>query len=1123
MNTPRILSMYPSRAAALLLLLASAAAAADSAVQLREESLVIPTCQVGPAQHNPIFYSGRSYQGAKGPVYPYPLLDKLTDQRVDKTYRAIYFENRYVRFSILPEIGGRIFTGCDKTNGYDFIYRQHVVKPALIGMLGAWISGGVEWNIPHHHRASTFATVDCTTEGHADGSKTIWVGETELRHHMKWLVSMTLRPDRSYLEVTVKLFNRTPLPHSLLYFANIAVHANENYQVCFPPSTALGTQHAKREFVHWPIGQEVYGGLDRRGVDLSWWKNHPVPASIFAWNYEDDFFGGYDHGRKAGIAILADHHVAPGKKFFLWGNGPEGRLWDKILTDTDGPYLELMAGAYSDNQPDYSWCQPYETKVVTQYWYPTRELGGLKNANLDAAVNLDIDPTGTARIALNTTAEFRDAHVLLEAQGKGLFEKRIVISPEKPFVDRLPLPAGAKAEDVRVSLRDSMGRELIAYQPRKLPESPMPEPVQPPPPPPPKEVATNDELCVVGLRLEQFYNPALEPYPYYEEALRRDPGDCRANTALGILGCKCAMYVEAETRLKAAVARSTKNYTRPKDTEALYYLGIALQAQGKDAEAVDAFQRAAWSGAWHSAANFALAELACRRGDLGASLVFIDRAISGNTANPKLWDFKAALLRRLGRLADAKAAIAAALALDPLDFWARNEQSLCQQATASAEDRACGLQELERLMRGEVQSYLELAADYTNCGLWDEAIDVLNRYVRMAANKARVDPMVHYHLAWLYDKWKEPQKAREQYRLAGQMPPDYCFPSRLESIDVLQSAMKANPRDARAAYYLGNLLYDLQPERAIAAWEQSRGLDPEFATVHRNLGLAYAQAKSNLGRAVASLERAVACDPRDPKLYAELDAMYEASGFAPEKRYALLSKNHATVAQRDDSLLREIRLAALLGQFDRAINLIEHHHFHSWEGEGGVHDVYADAHLGRARQFSRQRRHQEALRDCEAALKYPENLESARAHRSGREVQIYCLMGKARAAMGDQARARQCFQQAGAAWSNKADPQFRYWYALACRELGDEARADEAFESLSQSGREMLAKGPPVDFFSKFGSQQSTIAHQASAHYLLGLGYLGQRRTSDAKREFDEAVRIDPSHFGAHLMAAELH
>ncbi|MFZ5833286.1 MAG: DUF5107 domain-containing protein [Planctomycetota bacterium] len=1118
MNAPRLSSVVFLSVVALLWL-ARSGVAAEPTAQLREESLVIPTYEVGPPEHNPVFYSGRSYQGAKGPVYPYPLFDKLTDKRIDKAYRTLYLENPYVQFSILPEIGGRIFTGCDKTNGYDFIYRQHVVKPALIGMIGAWISGGVEWNIPHHHRASTFSTIDCTTESHPDGSKTIWVGETELRHRMKWIVGMTLRPDRSYLEVTVKLFNRTPLPHSMLYFANIAVHANEDYQVCFPPGTMFGTQHAKREFVHWPIGREVYGGLDRSGVDLSWWKNHPSPASIFAWNYEDDFFGGYDHGRKAGIAVVADHHVAPGKKFFLWGNGPEGRLWDKILTDSDGPYLELMAGGYSDNQPDYSWCQPYETKVLKQYWYPTRELGGLKNANLDAAVNLDIDPAGTARMALNATTEFRDARVSLEGRGRALFEKTMDIGPEKPFVEQVKLPAGMKPEEVRVALRDASGRELIAYQPQPLQDLPVPEPVTPPPPP--KEIKTNEELYLAGLRLEQFHNPALEPYPYYEEALHRDPGDSRANTALGILKCKRALYAEAEAHLKAAVARITKNYTRPMDTEALYYLGIVLRAQGKDADAVDTFERAAWSPPWYSAANQALAEMASHRGEFEASLVHVDRAISGNTSNPELWDLKAAVLRRLGRLEDARTAAAAALALDPLDFWALNEQVLCHEPNASAGARAEELQSLTNLMRGECQSYLELAVDYANCGMYDDAIDVLHRYLKTVTDKELADPMVHYHLGWFYERSNEPAKSREHYRLAAEAPPKYCLPFRLESIEVLQSAIAANPEDARAPYYLGNLLYDLQPDRAIAAWERSRELDPTFATVHRNLGLAYSQTRRDLAQALASLEKAVACNPRDPKLYAELDTVYEASGTDPEKRYELLSKNHEVVVQRDDALLREIRLDALLGHFDRALNLIENHHFHSWEGEGGVHGVYADAHLGRARRHLAAQRYPEALQDCEAALEYPENLESARARRGGREVQIYCVMGQSLAAMGDPSRARQAFEKAVSAWSDRSEPHLRYWYGVACRALGEEARAGEAFAALEREGREMLESGPAVDFFSKFGGQRSKIAHEAAAHYLLGLGYLGQSKPAEAKREFAEAMRIDPSNIGARWMFEE--
>ena len=246
-----------------------------------EEKTFIPTYAVGPAEPNPIFYNGRAYQGAKGPVYPYPLLDRLSDRKEDRAYRALVLENPYVRIVVLPEIGGRIFEAVDKTNGYNFVYRQHVIKPALIGMLGAWISGGVEWNVPHHHRATTFMTVDSSYENNPDGSATIWVGEIELRNRTQWLVGLTLRPDSSAVEVTIRVFNRTPLPQSILCFANVAVHANENYQVLFPPTTEVATFHGKNQFSGWPVSHEIYNGQDyTRGVDVSWWKNHLTPTSF---------------------------------------------------------------------------------------------------------------------------------------------------------------------------------------------------------------------------------------------------------------------------------------------------------------------------------------------------------------------------------------------------------------------------------------------------------------------------------------------------------------------------------------------------------------------------------------------------------------------------------------------------------------------------------------------------------------------------------------------------------------------------------------------------------------------------------------------------------------------------
>ncbi|MEW6456642.1 MAG: DUF5107 domain-containing protein [Acidobacteriota bacterium] len=1092
---------------------------AKSPVKIWKEHLIIPTYLVDEPDLNPIFYTGRAYQGAKGPVYPYPLLDKLTDVRKNKTYNAIYLENKYVKLCVLPEIGGRIFSAVDKTNNYDFFYHQHVIKPALIGMLGAWISGGVEWNFPHHHRATTFMAVDYTLKENPDGSKTICVGEIELRHRMKWVIGITLYPDKSYVEVTVKLFNRTPFAHSFLYWANVAVHANSEYQVIFPPSTEYVTFHGKNQFSEWPISYSVFNNVDyTNGVDISWWKNHPAPTSFFAWNSKEDFLAGYDHGKKAGVVHVADHNIVPGKKFWEWGNGPQGKMWDKILTEADGPYGELMVGAYSDNQPDYSWIQPYEVKIFKQYWYPIRQIGSVKNANMEAAVNLEITPENIAKIGFNTTSEYKDAKVLLKAGEKVIFEKILTVNPEKPFWREIALPSGVKEEDVQLSLFSSENKELITYRPVKKEKSPKPEVVKPPLTP--RDIKTIEELYLTGLRLEQFHNPALEPYLYYEEALRRDPDDYRVNTALGILFCKRGMFKEAEEKLNRAINRMTKNYTSPKDMEAYYYLGLALKYQGKYETAYETFYKATWSHAWHSAGYYSLAELACQKGDFLKALEFLNRSISTNALNTKALNLKAAVLRRMGQFEEAEKIISQTLVIDPLDFWAGNELYLVKSMIGLENEASKEMKVLKEIMRENVQSYLELAVDYGNCGFLDEAIEILSRLIDSDKKEPRTYPMIYYYLGYFWEKKGGIEKALRYYQLGGMMLTDYCFPFRLESMDVLQNASKKNPQDARAPYYLGNLLYDIQPENAIKEWEKSRNLDDTFSIVHRNLGLAYARIHNNIPKAITSLEKAVSCNNKDPRLYYELDLLYEAGGVSPEKRMELMEKNRKTIIKHDDALSREIILYVQLGKYDKAIDLLKTHHFHVWEGGGKIHDVYVDAHLLRGEKKFKEKKYFQALKDYEAALEYPENLEVGKPYRDGRSSQIFYFIGTAHEALGEKRKEKEFYEKSVAekhGWS-----EISYYQGLAFRKLSREDEANKIFDGLIKFGREGLESSPSLDYFAKFGEKQSEMARIANFHYLIGLGYLGKGKKSEAKSEFEKALEINPNHIGARIQLSAL-
>ena len=373
-------------------------------VSARVETVTIPTYGIGAPQKNPMFLEKRVYQGSSGAVYPHPVIEHVEETKHDKQYTAIFLENRYLLIMLLPEIGGRVQMALDKTNDYHFVYYNRVIKPALVGLAGPWISGGIEFNWPQHHRPSTFDPVDYRIEEHTDGSKTVWMGEIERMFRTKGLAGFRLYPDRAYLEINVQLYNRTPLPQTFLWWANPAVHVNDDYQSIFPPDVFAVMDHGKRAVSTFPVATGTYYKVDYSpGTDISRYKNIPVPTSYMAYHSDFDFLGCYDHGRRAGMLHIANHHLVPGKKQWTWGNSNFGQTWDRQLTDTDGPYIELMCGAFTDNQPDFSWLQPGEEKRFTQIFMPFKAIGGVKNASKEAAINLEIE-AGAAQIGVYLTS-----------------------------------------------------------------------------------------------------------------------------------------------------------------------------------------------------------------------------------------------------------------------------------------------------------------------------------------------------------------------------------------------------------------------------------------------------------------------------------------------------------------------------------------------------------------------------------------------------------------------------------------------------------------------------------------------------------------------------------------------
>lgn len=1098
---------------------------ATKAVQIKEKSVTIPTYPTLPADPNPMFLEKRVYQGSSGKVYPNPFTDRVSDRKSKRSYRAVFLENEFLQVMVLPEIGGRVHVGLDKTNGCDFIYHQHVIKPALVGLLGPWISGGIEFNWPQHHRPSTFVPVDYFIERGPDGSGTVWLSEHEPMNRMKGMVGITLYPGKAYIEGRVQLYNRTPFIQTFLWWANLGVQVHEQYEAFFPPDVTYVADHAKRAGTEFPIARGTYYGVDySAGVDLRWYKNIPVPTSYMVTESRYDFLGGYDHARKAGVVHVANHHIAPGKKLWTWGNAEFGYAWDRELTDADGPYIELMAGAYTDNQPDFSWIQPYETRVFSQYWFPIQEIGPVKNANRQIAVNLE-SSDGRARIGACPTEEYKNAKVRVTGPKKILFERTVDLAPGKPLVHSTALPAGIKNEDLLLTVSDRNGHELIRYRPEVPARRSVPGVATEPPAP--RDAKTSEELFLVGVHLEQYRHPTRRPEPYWEEALRRDPLDARSHNALGRLCLHRGQFKAAENHFRQALERLTHRNPNPPDGEPYYNHGLALKFQGRLEEAYSSFYKATWNLAWQSPSYYALAEIACARRDYETSLDHLDQSIATNGRNLKARNLKSAVLRQLGRLAEAEKLARETIALDPLDFWSRNELFAAIRRQGDSKDSRKVSRELVGLMRNQAQTYLDIAFDYSNAGLWGDALELLERLQKQKENRAATQPMILYALGYFSQQAGNAAGAAQYYGKAGALPPNYCFPSRLEEMLVLEAATAADPENAKAFYYLGNLLYDKgRYEEAIRNWEESCRLDSSFSIPWRNLGIAYYNVRHDPAKAMDAYRRAFEVNPRDARLLYELDQLKKKTGDPPAVRLSLLERHLDLVTQRDDLTLERATLYNQLGQPQKALDIVLGRRFHPWEGgEGLVSGQYVWAHFLLGDKLLETGKPAEALAHFKSATAYPQSLGEGK-HLLTPENHLCFSEGLAHAALGNVEAAKLSFHRA--AECRGGHSVMTYYEGLAFRELGDEQAATQKFRELCDFAAGQVQAEAKIDYFAMslpnflLFEDDLSRRNRVEGLFLKGLASLGLGEMSEAEKSLREALSLDVNHLGAQYQFRKL-
>ncbi len=1089
----------------------------DSRVEAWEEEIMLPTYEIGKDEKNPVFLEKRVYQGSSGSVYPYPVVEKIFDEKKEKPYRALFVENEYIKVMVLPELGGRIQMAYDKIKGRHFIYYNQVVKPALVGLTGPWISGGIEFNWPQHHRPSTFLPTSYSIESHKDGSKTIWCSEVERMFRTKGMHGFRVYPGRAYIEINAKVYNRTAFPQTFLWWANPAVFVNDDYHSVFPPDVHAVFDHGKRDVSNFPIATGIYYKQDySAGVDISKYKNIPVPTSYMAIKSKYDFVGGYDEGVKGGLLHVADHNVSPGKKQWTWGCGDFGRAWDRNLTDEDGPYIELMTGVYTDNQPDFSWLQPYEQKSWTQYFMPYAEVGYVKNATKEAILNVEVQNQHT-KVLLYTTGEYKQVKVVLRSvQGKVYLDETIDISPRNPFVKEV-FTEGVKPEELICSILAADGRKMVEYQAEAPELKPVPEPAKAAKDP--KEISSIEQLFLTGLHLEQYRHATYNPMDYYEEALEREPGDVRCNNAVGLLYMRKGKFAKAEPYFRKAIETLTERNPNPYDGEPLYHLGRCLQLKGEYDEAYESYFKATWNAAWQDAAYFGAAQIDCMKQRYDRALEQVERSLLRNWHNHKGRQLKASVLRKLGQEETAVALIDESLQIDRFNIGCLYEKYLLTKDETITK-------EITDFLKGRVHEYIEYALDFAAAGLYDEAIGLLQLYL---LNAVSVYPMVYYSMGYFHERAGRTQEAKEYYLKAEQCSPDYCFPNRIEEVNILQAAVAMNPSGAKAYYYLGNFFYAARIyEDAIRNWEKSIELDDTFPTVLRNLSLAYYNKKGEKEQAVALLEKAFYLTEDDARILMELDQLYKKLGRSHAERLALLEKYQTLTDSRDDLQIERITLYNQLGDYETAAHLISEGRFHPWEGgEGKITGQYLFSNIARAKQALREQKYEQAVDLLERSKTYPYNLGEGKLE-CAEENDIDYYLGIAYQGMNESEKAHYYFNRATigssepaqAFFYNDQQPDKIFYQGLALRALGQESQARGRFNKLIDYGKKHIFDQCRIDYFAvslpdlAIWDDDLNKRNVIHCNYVMGLGYLGLKDKENAKKYLQRAYEADINNQG---------
>jgi tetratricopeptide (TPR) repeat protein len=1025
----------------------------QSPVEVRREWQVIPTYKVGDPDPTPPIHRTWGYTR----VYPYSMLDEITETKQDAEYECLILENEYLRLTVLPELGGHLYA-YDKIADRDMFYRPAEIKPALIALRGAWIAGGIEFNFPVSHNPLTASPVDSMSRRNDDGSATIYIGAYEQLSRMRWTVGITLHPGTARIDTDIRLENRTPVSNRFYFWSNSAERVTPGTRFVSPVTSVQGWRGVMRYPEHEGEYVPAYG-------------NHHIACDLFSRNIRADFFGCYDDDTDEGIVNVADHNQVTGRKYFTWGNSDDGLVWQHILSDDAGPYIEIQSGPF-ETQSIFKMLPPHHVMRWNESWYPVRGVGGFEYANKTVSINIR-RTDGSVQILIHSVREIMSATVSVDSNDQSLLAWDGDLSPRSPAVLNLNHNPGDEPIQVLVS---SQADQVIAHamvpwhdEPDELIDPPL---IQ-------DELRDSPHGCFVGGLEAEQQNDVPTARRYYEEALSADPNSPLPLLRLGVMEIKAGKPEQAVELLQ----RADRVY--PDNGEISYYLGLALRQVGRRKEAKAAFWLARLDPHYSALGRYQLGEMETGVGNTEAALEHFREASSHEDIGAPEWIAMSVALRALSRNQEASRLLDIIEEADPLNLLASCERALVDEALDV--DAAQRWQHLKDLVRDEPQTWLELSTFYGGLGYDSTAMRLVDLSLSMKSRS-----LLHYHRAHYLAALDRPDEAAEARYRAMTAQVDLVYAHRPEEEAMLRDAIGSEPSDTTAMFLLGTLLFMKgRTGEGRDIWKKALETGSRIPSLHASMGWAAWKLDGDLQEAFARYQTATDLRPHDHRLYAALDAIREERGDSAQERLDALWTLSEDVRGRGRLPQRLVTIFTTLGRWDDADELLRNRHFHPWEGEQTMRGVYTNHHVAHGEYLMDEGQVEAALVAFERALEYPVNVGVGKPLQSA-DAAIHYRAGLAAHTSGDETAA-QAHWKNGAAEDHHAIAWLNGVYAEMCNvKLGNA----DASNRLGNARETIVAiESPTADNLAALGLIERTLGNE-----------------EEARRAFKSALELDPNH-----------